>query len=219
MSDRAADRPRKGALALHDVAGRVRRRAEPRDGLDDDRDLLPSGPGRGVCRDHRRGAGRSERMGRLPGPRRRVRGAWKGPIFVLTHHPEDAMPTEGVTFVNCDPGQAVQIALEAAGGKNLEVFSPTIGRQLLERGRIDEIDLHIAAGPVGRRDQALRHPRSRTDPSPPTRGGRSRVGGRRPVPTSANRATQCQRLKELLGQRARPSGPPRQPVTGKGGSP
>ena len=32
----------------------------------------------------------------------------------------------------------------AAGGKNLEVFSPTIGRQLLELGLIDEIDLHIA---------------------------------------------------------------------------
>jgi hypothetical protein len=30
--------------------------------------------------------------------------------------------------------------LEAAGGKNVEVFSPTIGRQLLERGLIDEID-------------------------------------------------------------------------------
>ena len=33
--------------------------------------------------------------------------------------------------------------LAAAGGKNLEVFSPTIGRQLLELGLIDEIDLHI----------------------------------------------------------------------------
>lgn len=31
-----------------------------------------------------------------------------------------------------------------AGGKNLEVFSPTIGRQLLELGLIDEVDLHIA---------------------------------------------------------------------------
>jgi hypothetical protein len=30
------------------------------------------------------------------------------------------------------------------GGKNLEVFSPTIGRQLLELGLIDEVDLHIA---------------------------------------------------------------------------
>jgi dihydrofolate reductase len=40
--------------------------------------------------------------------------------------------------------EAVRIALEAAGGKNVEVFSPTIGRQLLDRGLIDEIDLHIA---------------------------------------------------------------------------
>ncbi|MFI6597254.1 dihydrofolate reductase family protein [Nonomuraea sp. NPDC050536] len=71
-------------------------------------------------------------------------GAWHGPIFVLTHHSEDAMPADGVTFLNCDPAEAVRIGLEAAGGKNLEVFSPTIGRQLLERGLIDEIDLHIA---------------------------------------------------------------------------
>jgi hypothetical protein len=34
--------------------------------------------------------------------------------------------------------------LEAAGGKNLEVFSPSIGRQFLELGLIDEIDPHIA---------------------------------------------------------------------------
>jgi dihydrofolate reductase len=71
-------------------------------------------------------------------------GAWKGPIFVLTHHPEDATPAEDVTFLNCGPAEAVRIGLEAARGKNLEVFSPSIGRQLLELGLIDEIDLHIA---------------------------------------------------------------------------
>ncbi|MFI6318332.1 dihydrofolate reductase family protein [Nonomuraea sp. NPDC050556] len=71
-------------------------------------------------------------------------GAWQGPLFVLTHHPEDAQPAEGVTFLSCDVAEAVRIGLEAAGGKNLEVFSPTIGRQLLERGLIDEIDLHVA---------------------------------------------------------------------------
>ena len=43
-----------------------------------------------------------------------------------------------------EPAEAVRIGLAAAGGKNLEVFSPTIGRQLLELGLIDEIDLHIA---------------------------------------------------------------------------
>ena len=70
-------------------------------------------------------------------------GAWDGPIFVLTHHPEDATPADRVTFLTCSPAEAVRIGL-AAGGKNLEVFSPTIGRQLLELGLIDEIDLHIA---------------------------------------------------------------------------
>ncbi|MGI5283622.1 dihydrofolate reductase family protein [Nonomuraea polychroma] len=70
-------------------------------------------------------------------------GAWKGPIFVLTHHPEDATPADDVTFLNCDLAEAVRIGLEAADGKNLEVLSPTIGRQLLELGLIDEIDLHI----------------------------------------------------------------------------
>jgi dihydrofolate reductase len=71
-------------------------------------------------------------------------GAWDGPIFVLTHHPQDAAPADGVTFLDCDPAEAVRIGLAAARGKNLEVFSPAIGRQLLELGLIDEIDLHIA---------------------------------------------------------------------------
>ncbi|MFI7125674.1 dihydrofolate reductase family protein [Nonomuraea sp. NPDC050153] len=80
----------------------------------------------------------------FPDPGAIYGGAWKGPLFVLTHHPEDATPADGVTFLSCDPAEAVRIGLEAAGGKNLEVFSPTIGRQLLELGLIDEIDLHIA---------------------------------------------------------------------------
>jgi dihydrofolate reductase len=71
-------------------------------------------------------------------------GAWRGPIFVLTHHPEDATPAEDVTYLSCDVAEAVAIARDAAGGKNVEVFSPTIGRQLLERGLLDEIDLHVA---------------------------------------------------------------------------
>lgn len=35
--------------------------------------------------------------------------------------------------------RAIRIGLEAAGRKNPEIFSPTIGRQLFERGLIDEI--------------------------------------------------------------------------------
>ncbi|GIE95371.1 dihydrofolate reductase family protein [Paractinoplanes rishiriensis] len=77
-------------------------------------------------------------------PGARPYGDWPGPVFVLTHHPEDAEPFDNVTFLNCGPAEAVRIAREAAGGKNVEVHSPTIGRQLLELGLIDDIDLHIA---------------------------------------------------------------------------
>jgi dihydrofolate reductase len=71
-------------------------------------------------------------------------GAWQGPIFVLTHHPEDARPAGHVTFLSCPVDEAVRIALEAAQGKNVEVFSPTICAQLLHLGLVDEIDVHIA---------------------------------------------------------------------------
>jgi dihydrofolate reductase len=40
-------------------------------------------------------------------------GAWQGPVFVLTHHPEDAQPADGVTFLSCDVAEAVRIGLEA----------------------------------------------------------------------------------------------------------
>jgi dihydrofolate reductase len=69
---------------------------------------------------------------------------WQGAIFVLTHHPEDARAVDDITILSCPVEEAVAIALTAAGGKNLEVFSADIGRQLLERGLIDEIDLHVA---------------------------------------------------------------------------
>jgi len=76
-------------------------------------------------------------------------GAWSGPVFVLTHHPEDAAAAGNVTFLNCEVAEAVQIARAAAGGKNVEVLSPTIGRQLLEQGLLDEIDLHVLPALLG----------------------------------------------------------------------
>lgn len=77
-------------------------------------------------------------------------GAWSGPLFVLTSHPEDAAPADGVTFLDCGPADAVRIGLAAAGGRNLEVLSPGIGRQLLGLGLVDDIDLHIAPVLLGR---------------------------------------------------------------------
>jgi dihydrofolate reductase len=53
---------------------------------------------------------------------------WKGRIFVLTHHPEDATPADGVTFLNCDVAEAVRIGLEAADG--IRLFDNPGGRPI-----------------------------------------------------------------------------------------
>ena len=50
-------------------------------------------------------------------------GAWWGPLFVITHHPEDAEPVDGVTFLDFDVA-AVRIGLDVPDGKNLENSSP-----------------------------------------------------------------------------------------------
>lgn len=71
-------------------------------------------------------------------------GLWSGPVFMLTRHPHDAVRADGVTIISCDVAEAVRLGLEAAGGKNLEIFSADIGRQLLGLGLIDEIHLHVA---------------------------------------------------------------------------
>ncbi|GAA2568656.1 hypothetical protein GCM10010398_68050 [Streptomyces fimbriatus] len=62
---------------------------------------------------------------------------------------QDARPARGVTFLSRDVAEAVRIGLEAVDGRNLEILSSTIGRQLLERGLVDEIHLHIAPVPPG----------------------------------------------------------------------
>jgi dihydrofolate reductase len=71
-------------------------------------------------------------------------GAWSGPIFVLTHHPDDARHDDDVTILSCPLPEAVQIGLDAAKGKNLQVLSASIGTQLLQLGLVDELDIHIA---------------------------------------------------------------------------
>jgi hypothetical protein len=42
-----------------------------------------------------------------------IYGAWQGPVFVLTNHPEDAQPADGVTFLNCDVAEAVRVGCNA----------------------------------------------------------------------------------------------------------
>lgn len=89
--------------------------------------------------------------------------------------PRGREAADGVTFLNCVPAEAVQIGLEAAGGTNLEVPSPTVGRQFLEPGLINEIDLHVAPVLLGEGIR-LHDNRQRADPPAP-------VGEGDPMPT------------------------------------
>ncbi|MFF5483499.1 dihydrofolate reductase family protein [Streptomyces sp. NPDC012935] len=107
---------------------------------------------------------------------------------MLTHPPEDAQQAEGVTFLTCDVAEAVRIGLEAAGGKNLEVFSPTIGRQLLQRGPVDEIDLHIAPVLLGDGIRLFDNPGGHTHSARTAQWRRPHRGGE-PCATTPSRTT------------------------------
>ncbi|MGW4486381.1 dihydrofolate reductase family protein [Amycolatopsis sp. NPDC004368] len=88
---------------------------------------------------------------RFPGQagRQPYGGTWHGPVFVLTHHPADAIPDDGVTFLDCDLAEAVEIGLAAAKGKDLEIHSQDIARQCLDRGLLDEFRVHLAPVMLG----------------------------------------------------------------------
>ncbi|MEU0092583.1 dihydrofolate reductase family protein [Kribbella sp. NPDC006257] len=63
-----------------------------------------------------------------------------------------------MTFLDCDVTEAVRIAKDAAGGKDVVVFSADIGRQLLERGLLDEIDLHVVPVLLGEGTRLYENP-------------------------------------------------------------
>jgi dihydrofolate reductase len=65
-----------------------------------------------------------------------------GPMFLLTHRPLDR-PDPGVTILSGDIGEAVATALDAAGGKNLEILGANVAAQALRRGLVDEILVYL----------------------------------------------------------------------------
>jgi dihydrofolate reductase len=65
-----------------------------------------------------------------------------GAEFVLTHEPPER-PDPAVTFLTGDIGDAVATALDAAGGKNLEILGADLARQCLLRGLVDEILVYV----------------------------------------------------------------------------
>jgi dihydrofolate reductase len=65
------------------------------------------------------------------------------PTFIVSHSTPGQVPEGSVyTFVN-NPIQALELAQAAAGDKDVDVFSASIGQQLLRAGRIDEIQVHL----------------------------------------------------------------------------
>jgi dihydrofolate reductase len=67
---------------------------------------------------------------------------FSGPMFVLTHNPPEP-PDPDVTYLTGDIGEAVATALDAAGGKNLEILGTDVANQCLQRGLVDEILVYV----------------------------------------------------------------------------
>jgi dihydrofolate reductase len=65
-----------------------------------------------------------------------------GPTFVLTHDPPNP-PDPSVTFLTGDIGDAVALALDAAGERNLEIIGANVAGQCLRRGLVDEILVYV----------------------------------------------------------------------------
>ncbi|RFU20994.1 dihydrofolate reductase family protein [Geodermatophilus marinus] len=67
---------------------------------------------------------------------------FSGPLFLLTHRPL-VPPNPDVTVLTGDIGEAVATALDAAGGKDLEVLGADVAGQCLQRGLVDEILVYV----------------------------------------------------------------------------
>jgi dihydrofolate reductase len=65
-----------------------------------------------------------------------------GPMFVLTHRPLEP-PDPNVTILSGDIADAVATALDAAGGKDVEILGADVAGQALQRGLVDEILVYV----------------------------------------------------------------------------
>jgi dihydrofolate reductase len=69
---------------------------------------------------------------------------WGLPFFIVTHHPEEEPEGGAFTFVH-GVKEAVERAVEAAGGKDVHVMGGAdVIRQALDAGLVDELTLIIA---------------------------------------------------------------------------
>jgi dihydrofolate reductase len=75
-------------------------------------------------------------------------GAWSGPVFVLTHHPERVASDRTVEAVS-DLETALARAEELAEGRAVSIFGADVARQVLALGRLDEIIVQIVPVVLG----------------------------------------------------------------------
>ena len=72
---------------------------------------------------------------------------FRAPVFVVTHRDRDVLHRQGgtsFTFVTGGIGRAIELARDAAGGKDVAVAGGgTLLRQVLAAGLLDELELHI----------------------------------------------------------------------------
>lgn len=117
-------------------------------------DQPPAGRATGVDKEILDGA--SERVGAVIAGRGtyEAAGAWGGsnpwdlPFFILTHRPEDQPPGDDFRFVDGLDAALAQ-ATAAAASKDVSVMSPSVIRQVLASGRLDELTVTIAPVVLG----------------------------------------------------------------------
>jgi dihydrofolate reductase len=89
-------------------------------------------------------------------------GAWSGALFVLTHDPPTRAPDWMTgTFVRDGVEDAVAQAKAAAGDLNVGILGPSIARQCLDAGLLDEIVVHIVPVLLGDGTRLLDRPGTR----------------------------------------------------------
>ncbi len=71
-------------------------------------------------------------------------GAARTPTFIVSHSTPVDVPANSIYVFVASPQEAVERASEVAGDSDVDVFSPSIGQQLLRAGLVQEIRLHIA---------------------------------------------------------------------------
>lgn len=71
-------------------------------------------------------------------------GAWTGTEFILTHRPDEMADDPTITPLDCDVREAVRLAREIAGDRDVQIISADIARQALEHDLIDELQVFVA---------------------------------------------------------------------------